>query len=516
MDVPEAALEKKPVFIKGNMLLSYCRRGEGDCLLRQDEVERYIRDRSIATNPAYSQDYERIPHTSLDDLAPSSLAKFRNYLSSSSMGKMLVRDDNKTMLTRLGAYYKDRETGEEGLTLAGLLMLGQDDAILHFFPGFQFDYFEYLNPGDITTRWSDRLTNDGSVSPGNLFEFFFSVLFRVTEGLKRPFRLNSELRREDDSSAHIAVREALANAIIHADFSLPFGIKIERDEYGLRFINPGRLLVSRDSLFSEQLMISICRNKCLQRMFYAMGVVDKAGSGVSKIVRGWFEDRMSLPGVEQMNEPDRVVWTLTYVSIIPEQRLKDVRRSIGVSVYEELPLVDKMILLSVDNSRYLSHNEILSMVNLPLHPSDLSDHLSTLAERGFLVKRGNGRATKYRLSESASPAQHGEAPDEGTPSPPISYPTHLPSHLRELAALPYVKAIAESNWVREEAFENALRDLCKDRWLSISELSLLLRRNTKTLRRILRPMINHGILAISHPERIQHPQQSYRTISSDR
>ncbi len=68
------------------------------------------------------------------------------------------------------------------------------------------------------------------------------------------------MTRRDETSAHIAIREALANAIVHEDYWVNAGIRIIKRPEGLKFINPGSLLVNKEALFTESEQISICRN----------------------------------------------------------------------------------------------------------------------------------------------------------------------------------------------------------------------------------------------------------------
>ena len=51
--------------------------------------------------------------------------------------KVWNRVDDKTFLRNLGGYTEDRQTGREGLTLAGLMMFGKGLAIRDRFANFR-------------------------------------------------------------------------------------------------------------------------------------------------------------------------------------------------------------------------------------------------------------------------------------------------------------------------------------------------------------------------------------------
>ena len=97
-------------------------------------------------------------------------------------------------------------------------MFGKDGAISDpaAVPEFHLDYRERLSD-DPAVRWTDRLTSDGTWVC-NLFQFYQRVAGRLTADLKMPFQLQPDMSRKDDTIVHEAVREALVNALIHADY----------------------------------------------------------------------------------------------------------------------------------------------------------------------------------------------------------------------------------------------------------------------------------------------------------
>lgn len=95
-------------------------------------------------------------------------------------------------------------------------MFGKLRSILDAFPNYIVDYREYGRNVSEEERWDDRVTIDFSW-PGNLFSFCRIVLPRLYQSLKVPFRTKSGVRI-DESPVHIALREALVNTIIHADY----------------------------------------------------------------------------------------------------------------------------------------------------------------------------------------------------------------------------------------------------------------------------------------------------------
>ncbi|MCM1982131.1 AlbA family DNA-binding domain-containing protein [Lyngbya confervoides] len=101
----------------------------------------------------------------------------------------------------IGGWRRDRRSCQEGLTFAGLLMFGKDEAIREAAPQYQIDYREILSAV--------------------------------------PFQLDSDLFRKGETIVHEAIREALVNAIIHADYQGIGGVVILK--YLNRPVNNARM-----------------------------------------------------------------------------------------------------------------------------------------------------------------------------------------------------------------------------------------------------------------------------------
>jgi ATP-dependent DNA helicase RecG len=232
--IPKATRFQRPVFIGQNPLTgTYRRNHEGDYHCTAQEVSRMLSDRS--EEPADSQILE---HFTLDDLDRPSLQQYRQRFASHKPTHPWLSEDDRGLLQKLGGWRRDRASTQEGLTLAGLLMFGKAEAIQEAIPQYQIDYRENLTT-DPQVRWTDRLTLDGTWS-GNLFQFYLLVIQRLARDLKLPFQLDSDLFRKGETIVHEAIREALVNAIIHADYQGIGGVVIIKYLNRLEFTAPRR------------------------------------------------------------------------------------------------------------------------------------------------------------------------------------------------------------------------------------------------------------------------------------
>lgn len=391
--VPRANRAQRPVYRTKNPFggHTFKRNHEGDYKCTDAEVKRMIAD----SDENHPRDSRILHNYTMEDIDKETLRQYRQLFANLKPSHPWLSLNDVEFLTKLEAYRKDRQSKEEGFTLAGILMFGKTESITdpecapNYFP----DYREHLEEEeDISLRWSDRICPDGTWE-ANLFQFYRRVYPKLTAILPKPFQIKNGIRI-DETPTHIAVREAFINTLIHCDFAEEGNIVVEqwRDKY--RFKNPGTMLVSKAQYYLGG--DSVCRNKALQKMFMLIGFSEKAGSGVNKILKGWREANWKSPHVEESSRPDKVELTLPMVSLLPENiiiRLKEVfGEKVGSLTQDELTTLANCYSESI-----ISNSRLQYVV--PMHRSDITKMLKRLCKEGFLVSEGNGRGTKYRINE---------------------------------------------------------------------------------------------------------------------
>jgi ATP-dependent DNA helicase RecG len=250
------------------------------------------------------RDTHILEDSGLGDLDETSFYEFRTSFAATKPKHPWLALDDKALLEQLGCWRKNRGSGTYGLTLAGLLMFGKHEAIIapnaapNYFVDYR-DYREQQTPGD---PWSDRLFPDGTWE-ANLFQFSRRSWARLTADLDVPRPLKPEQRIEE-TLVHLALREAVVNALVHTDYGTPGGIVLERYRERVVMENPGLLMVSPEQL--RRGGVSFCRNKLLQRMFMLIGACDQAGAGVRRIQDGWASQLWPEPRLSTQTQPDRI------------------------------------------------------------------------------------------------------------------------------------------------------------------------------------------------------------------
>ncbi len=93
------------------------------------------------------------------------------------------------------------------------------------------------------TRWSDRVCSSDGDWSGNTYDFYFRIIDRLAADVKRPFKLDENMMRVDDTSVHKALHECLANALIDADYYGRRGIVIDKEFRKVVISNAGTFRV---------------------------------------------------------------------------------------------------------------------------------------------------------------------------------------------------------------------------------------------------------------------------------
>lgn len=277
--IPAATRKQKPVYLNGQPLgNTYRRLHEGDRQCDDETVKRLL-----AEQLEDSRDSRILDRFGLQDIDLDSLHAYRNAFAAHRPDHPWLAADDENFLRVMGGWREDRHTGERGLTWAGLLMFGQWPSIAEAAPLYFLDYQELPADPSSQTRWLDRIVPDGTWS-GNLYDFFRRVIRKLTADLKVPFVLKGDTRI-DDTPTHQALREALVNTLIHADYTDRAAVLVIKQPSGFVFRNPGMMRIPAAAALHGG--SSDCRNRTLHQMFLMINLGERAGSGLPKIRQGW-------------------------------------------------------------------------------------------------------------------------------------------------------------------------------------------------------------------------------------
>ena len=400
--VPQADYRQRPIYINENLNKgTYKRNHEGDYHCTEEEVKAMIRDSNDAGN-----DGILIDHYNMEDIDIPTLSAFRNRFRSAHPEHLLNDYDDKEFLRNLGGYTKDRATGREGLTLAGLFMFGKGLAIRERFDNIRLDYLDMTNLQP-DSRWSDRMTYDGSWE-NNLYNFFTRVLAKLVRDIRRPFILKGT-EREDDTPIHKAIREALTNLVIHADYMIEGVLRVEKHDDRFYFSNPGSLKLPIADIYKGG--NSKARNPHIQSMLRMLGYGDNIGSGFPTIVDACKKENWRKPLLCESNDLHTVELTISKTSVISEECIQQLRTILGETVFQSLDN-EEVLILSVALTEGTVKNSLIQTL-LDKNSLQVGKLLYSLVERNILVTESRGRWTSYGVNQNFRKVEKSRSKSQG-------------------------------------------------------------------------------------------------------
>lgn len=471
---------------------TYRRDLEGDYHCSREEVNSMFADANLAS----PVDGRILKNFSKEDLDIDSIKQYRRRFEQWNPDHVWNALSEDKFLEKLNVFRKDRKTGEYGLTYAGLLMFGTYSAIMDENPNFFPDYQEIQDPKD---RWVNRICPDGNWE-SNLFQFYSRVLPILQNFLPKPFQLENN-QRKTETPAHVAVREALANALVHADYTENASLNIYKYPNKMVFSNPGIMLISLKQYYQGG--ESICRNKYLQTMFTFLGSAEKAGSGVDKIMRGWEELKWKRPYLVEKKRPNKVVLTLSMESLLDESVKEGLARLFGDKI-TGIPQ-EQLLTLALAYSEEEITNERLQHA-LNMHKADITAMLGQMCATHLLESSGHGRGTKYHvygLNVGLPEANIGlQGANVGLQNSNIGLNIGLPD-----ANIGLNIGLKKKRYSKEE-IRTLIVSYCHD-WRTAEEIAAYVGRKFMYIRDIVLPQLSDVIekmYDIPH-----HPRQKYRT-----
>ena len=388
--VPQADYRQRPIYINGNMMNGAFKRNyEGDYHCTEEDVKAMIRDANDSGN-----DGILIEHYNLDDIDSATLNAYRNRFRTANPDHIWNDYDDKDFLLNIGAYIRDRNTRREGLTLAGLLVFGKGLSIRERFDNIRMDYLDFTNLEE-ESRWSDRLTYDGRWE-NNLYNFFMRVQSKLISDIKRPFSLKG-MERNDDSLLHKAIREALTNLIIHADYMLTGVLKVEKYDNHFVFSNPGSLKIPVVDIYEGG--HSKARNPHIQAILRMIGFGENIGSGFPTILEACKKENWRRPLLEERPDLHLVELTLSMVSLISAECETQLLELYG-NDYKEAEKEEQLILATALNEGVIANNTIQLL--LDKNPLEAGKLLYALVAKNMLLSTNKGRWTTYSINEKYS------------------------------------------------------------------------------------------------------------------
>ena len=207
---------------------------------------------------------------STSDLDAGLIARARKMALARNPSHPWATLDDDELLRSAGLRTRDRQTGEEGLTLAAVLLLGADDVISDVCPAYRTDAIVRQEDLD---RYDDR-----EIVTTNLIDSHAELCRFASRHLPDRFALDGAQRV---SPRDVIVRELVSNLLIHREFVSAFPAKLVIERDCIRTENASR------ALFEGRIMLEdfnpVSKNPLIARFFMNIGLAEELGSGLRNL-----------------------------------------------------------------------------------------------------------------------------------------------------------------------------------------------------------------------------------------
>lgn len=373
VEVPKANYKEKPIYLNENPNQSYYRQGTSDFKCTREMVQSMERDAS-----AEPFDSKCLEAYSISDFDLKTVRNYRSAFAELNPEHPFNSLENETFLLKIHALTKDRNSGSIVPTVAGLLVFGTHISIKDFLPHYNVEYIRKTNK-DKNIGYSDRVIYDGVWGEDNLYNFFSIIIEKLYLSLSDSSEMQkNQIVRSTTSKLRLALREALVNSIIHCDFAAQKGIEILRYPDRFIFSNGGTLRIPERDFYTGG--HSAPRNYYIQEIFRLVGLCEKAGTGIPKIMDAVKTYSLQYPEfINSMDSFELIIWDVSITS--------EAKNEIETKILE-LIVANKMVTV----------NEISQA--LGIHRNTASKYLSILMDRGILERKMLKGSYRHFISQS--------------------------------------------------------------------------------------------------------------------
>ena len=324
-----------------------------------------------------------VPQATWDDLDPLEFDRFRRSVRETRGrgDESLLQLSNEELAKALGAIEANHEL--RAVRVLGLLLFGHEESLRRLLPTHEVA-FQALSGTQVEVN-----------------DFFRWPLLRSMEEQLSRFRARNReqelmvglLRVGVPDYSERAFREAVANALIHRDYSQLGAVHVQWHDDRIEISNPGGF---PEGVRLDNLLVTPPRprNLLLADAFKRAGIVERTARGIDTIFYEQLRSGRPAPSYERTT-PTSVV----LVVYGGKANLEFVRLVVEENRADRLLVLDEVLLLNaLWQERSLHTNRAAQLIQKP--ESEARAVLHRLVEAGLVEARGERKARAYHLSSA--------------------------------------------------------------------------------------------------------------------
>jgi ATP-dependent DNA helicase RecG len=388
IEVRETPNAQKPCYDKNKGL-----RGNGGAYLRAGGTDRPMTDYEIfgyiSSRGQPRDDEEVVKEATLNDLDDGLLTRYLEHIRGSRPAAGYLDGPRDEALTRLHVCTRDGETLRP--TLAGLLMFGKYPQ--EFFPQLRLTFVQFYGTTEDEPAPGGARFLDNRSFEGPIVTLVPASEQYVMAAMRKSSLIEGPLRRDIPEYPQVALREAIANAVAHRDYSsyvrgTPIDVKMFADRLEVR--SPGGLFgnVTLDNIEEEH----STRNSRLMRMMEDLHIVENRGSGIKAMVGALRQANLEPPAFDDRRASFLVKFR-NHTLMSPEAiRWLNQFASLALNDRQRVALVYLRQHERITNADYLRLNRVEAAI--------AGQELRGLVDADLVEQDGVGRWTTYSLKVS--------------------------------------------------------------------------------------------------------------------
>jgi ATP-dependent DNA helicase RecG len=278
-----------------------------------------------------------------------------SYLEKQFQTKLGIRKLSKDSLITLGLLTKNK-----GYTNAGALLADHNN-----YPGIDLVRF-----GESI----DVLLDREIAQHRSLLDVLQAALAKYRQYYQHE-EIRGATRQKISTVPEAAFREAIANALVHRTWDVQAQIQVSMFQDRIEIVSPGGLPsgLSEKEYLSGQ--ISILRNPIIANIFYRLGIIEQFGTGIRRIINAYHQSKAK-PQFGIFENSIKVTLPLLVANL----------NSVSGDQNKIYSLLQKGVNRT---SQLVAESGFSRTKTLNL--------LNQLSKLGYVMKTGQGRATKYHI-----------------------------------------------------------------------------------------------------------------------
>ncbi|MCB1082654.1 MAG: hypothetical protein KDK63_05870, partial [Chlamydiia bacterium] len=265
----------------------------------------------------------------------------------------------------------------------GLILFGKEKYRKKYFPNTEIRCARFQ--GEKKVNFIDQYDVQGTI---------LDAMDEIPKFIKRNTRLAASIekikRKDIPEYSSIVIREVLANALVHADYSiLGMHPRIAIFSNRLEIESPGMLPFGY-TLGDFFAGVSHVRNKVIARVFRELKIIEEWGTGYKRIKETCLKENYPIPHWEELGASLRVI-------LSPHQATQENQSPRQSPNLIELSERQEEIKALLAGGVALTTREIYERIETSVSERTLRSDLLAMKEKGLIKMVGNGPSTRWRM-----------------------------------------------------------------------------------------------------------------------